>query len=133
MPLQYKYLEKIEKHAGLLGALIAIMVCVGFFLGLVVMHMPMASLLVMLFLLARVANYLSKSQRAFQQVAMRDSAYWSIAGAIEAARAQREPAGGSGMIWFTFFAPGQLSHTSELTARPGRAASSSGRAKVYCT
>jgi len=29
MPLQYKYLEKIEKHAGLLGALIAIMVSLG--------------------------------------------------------------------------------------------------------
>ncbi len=29
MPLQYKYLEKIEKNAGLLGALIAIMVSLG--------------------------------------------------------------------------------------------------------
>ena len=29
MPLQYKYIEKIEKHAGLLGALIAIMVSLG--------------------------------------------------------------------------------------------------------
>lgn len=29
MPMQYKYLEKIEKHAGLLGALIALMVSLG--------------------------------------------------------------------------------------------------------
>ena len=29
MPLQYKYLEKIEKNAGLLGALIALMVSIG--------------------------------------------------------------------------------------------------------
>jgi cytochrome c oxidase cbb3-type subunit 2 len=29
MPLQYKYLEKIEKNAGLLGALIALMVSLG--------------------------------------------------------------------------------------------------------
>ena len=84
-----------EALGALQEPLLAIMVCVGFFLGLVVMQMPMASLLVMLFLLARVANYLAKSQRAFQQVAMRESAYWSMAEAIEDARAQREPAGGS--------------------------------------
>jgi ATP-binding cassette subfamily C protein len=84
-----------EALSALQEPLLAIMVCVGFFLGLVVLEMPMASLLVMLFLLARVVNYLSKCQRAFQQLAMRESAYWSIAGAIDAARAQREPAGGS--------------------------------------
>src|SRR5690606_32056664 len=69
--------------------------CVGFFLGLVVLEMPMPSLLVMLFLLARVVNYVSKAQRAFQQVAMRESGYWSIHRAIDAARAQREPPGGT--------------------------------------
>jgi len=84
-----------EALSALQEPLVAIMVCIGFFLGLVVLEMPMASLLVMLFLLARVVNFLSKSQRAFQQLAMRESAYWSIAGAIDAARAQREPAGGS--------------------------------------
>ena len=84
-----------EALAALQEPLMAIMVCVGFFLGLVVIQMPIGSLLVMLFLLSRVVNYLSKCQRAFQQVAMRESAYWSIAAAIETARAQREPAGGS--------------------------------------
>ncbi|MPZ44805.1 MAG: ATP-binding cassette domain-containing protein [Betaproteobacteria bacterium] len=84
-----------EALSALQEPLLAIMVCIGFYLGLVVLEMPMASLLVMLFLLARVVNYLSKSQRAFQQVAMRESAYWSIAAAIDAARAQRESAGGS--------------------------------------
>ena len=75
--------------------LLAIMVCIGFFVGLVVLETPMASLLVMLFLLARVVSYLSKSQRAFQQVAMREAAYWSVTAALEAARAQRETTGGS--------------------------------------
>jgi ATP-binding cassette subfamily C protein len=84
-----------EALSALQEPLLAIMVCIGFFLGLVVLAMPMASLLVMLFLLARVVSYLSKSQRAFQQIAMRESAYWSIAAAIDAARAQRESAGGS--------------------------------------
>jgi ATP-binding cassette subfamily C protein len=84
-----------EALSALQEPLLAIMVCIGFFLGLVVLEMPMASLLVMLFLLAKIVSYLSKSQRAFQQVAMRESAYWSIAAAIEAARAQREQAGGT--------------------------------------
>jgi ATP-binding cassette, subfamily C, bacterial len=84
-----------EALSALQEPLLAIMVCIGFYIGLVVLEMPIASLLVMLFLLARVVSYLSKSQRAFQQVAMRESAYWSIAAAIEAARAQRETAGGS--------------------------------------
>ena len=84
-----------EALAALQEPLLAIMVCIGFFFGLVVLEMPMASLLVMLFLLARVVNYLSKSQRAFQQVAMRESGYWSIAQAIEAAQSEREVSGGS--------------------------------------
>jgi ATP-binding cassette subfamily C protein len=87
-----------EALSALQEPLLAIMVCVGFFVGLVVLEMPMTSLLVMLFLLARVVSYLSKSQRAFQQVAMRESAYWSIAAAIDAARAQRESAGGSQVV-----------------------------------
>ncbi len=84
-----------EALSALQEPLVAIMVCVGFFLGLVVLEMPMPSLLVMLFLLARVVNYVSKAQRAFQQVAMRESGYWSIHRAIDAARAQREPPGGT--------------------------------------
>ncbi|MCC7082016.1 MAG: ATP-binding cassette domain-containing protein [Burkholderiales bacterium] len=87
-----------EALSALQEPLLAIMVCVGFYLGLVVLKMPMANLLVMLFLLARVVNYLSKSQRAFQQVAMRESAYWSITAAIEAAYDERESAGGSRLV-----------------------------------
>jgi ATP-binding cassette subfamily C protein len=84
-----------EALSALQEPLLAIMVCVGFFLGLVVLEMQLASLLVMLFLLARVVNYLSKGQRAFQQVAMREPAYWSIAAALESAQAERETAGGT--------------------------------------
>ncbi len=84
-----------EALSALQEPLLAIMVCVGFFVGLVVLEMPMANLLVMLFLLARVVSYLSKSQRAFQQAAMRESAYWSISAAIDAAREQRETGGGT--------------------------------------
>lgn len=84
-----------ESLAALQEPLLAIMVGGGFFLSLVVLKMPMAAVLVMLFLLARVVSYLSKAQRAYQQVAMRESAYWSIVQAIDTAREQREPTGGT--------------------------------------
>jgi ATP-binding cassette subfamily C protein len=74
--------------------LLAILVGIGFFLGVTVLHLPMAELVVMLFMLARVVNYLSKGQKAYQQVVIRESAYWSLVQAIDAAHTQREPAGG---------------------------------------
>ncbi|MET0280962.1 MAG: ABC transporter ATP-binding protein [Steroidobacteraceae bacterium] len=74
--------------------LLAILVGIGFFLGVTVLHLPMAELVVMLFMLARVVNYLSKGQKAYQQVVIRESAYWSLVQAIDAARAQSESAGG---------------------------------------
>lgn len=88
--------QVISKEAltALQEPLLAIMVGIGFFLSLTVLKMPLAAVLVMLFLLARVVSYLSKGQRAFQQVVMRESAYWSMVEAIGAARAQSEPAGG---------------------------------------
>lgn len=78
--------------------MLAIMVGIGFFLGITVLHMPMAESVVMLFMLARVVSYLSKGQRAYQQVVVRESAYWSMAQAIDEARAQREPPGGSQQV-----------------------------------
>jgi ATP-binding cassette, subfamily C, bacterial len=48
----------------------------------------------MLFMLARVVTYLSKGQKAYQQVVVRESAYWSMVEAIDAAHAQQEPTGG---------------------------------------
>lgn len=75
--------------------LLAIMVGIGFFLSLVVLEMPLAAVLVMLFLLARVVSYLSKSQRSFQQIVVRESAYWSLMDSIAAARAEVEPEGGT--------------------------------------
>jgi ATP-binding cassette subfamily C protein len=83
-----------EALAALQDPLLAIMVGVGFFLSLVVLKMPLAAVLVMLFLLARVVSYLSKSQRAYQQIVVRESAYWSLIDGIAAADAAVEPKGG---------------------------------------
>ncbi len=89
--------QVISKEAltALQEPLLAIMVGLGFFLSLYMLQMPLAAVLVMVFLLARVVNYLSKAQRALQQVAVRESAYWSLIEAIVAAAAQVEPRGGT--------------------------------------
>jgi ATP-binding cassette, subfamily C, bacterial len=83
-----------EAMAALQEPMLAIMVGVGFFLGTTVLKMEMAELVVMLFMLARVVGYLSKSQKAYQQVVVRESAYWALVQAIDDAHAQREPPGG---------------------------------------
>ena len=92
--------QVISKEAltALQEPLLAILVGVGFFLCLTMLDMPLAQVLIMLFLLARVVNYLSKAQRAYQQVVVRESAYWSMAEAIEAARAQSERSGGDASV-----------------------------------
>ena len=88
--------QVISKEAlmALQEPLLAILVAIGFFLSLVVLQMPLAAVLVMLFLLARVVSFLSKAQRAYQQVVVRESAYWSLVDATGAAAAQSEPRGG---------------------------------------
>lgn len=83
-----------EAMSALQEPLLAILVGMGFFLSLIVLKMPLAEVLVMLFLLARTVGYLSKAQRAYQQVVVRESAYWSLIDAIAAARAEVEPRGG---------------------------------------
>jgi ATP-binding cassette subfamily C protein len=70
------------------------MVGIGFYLGTTALHMKMPELVVLLFLLARVVSLLSKGQKAYQQVVVRESAYWALEEAIAAAHREREPAGG---------------------------------------
>jgi ATP-binding cassette subfamily C protein len=52
-------------------------------------------------MLARVVSYLSKSQKAYQQVVVRESAYWALVHAIEVAHQQREPPGGGRQLQLT--------------------------------
>ncbi|MBK6675146.1 MAG: ABC transporter ATP-binding protein [Proteobacteria bacterium] len=80
--------------------MLAIMVGAGFYLALNMLHIPMSDTIVMLFMLARVVSYLSKGQKAYQQVVMRESAYWSMVQAIDEAHQQREPQGGDRSVQF---------------------------------
>jgi ATP-binding cassette subfamily C protein len=95
--------QVISKEAltALQEPMLAIMVGAGFFFALNMLHIPMSDCIVMLFMLARVVNYLSKGQKAYQQVVMRESAYWSMVHAIDEAREQREPQGGERTVRFS--------------------------------
>jgi ATP-binding cassette subfamily C protein len=95
--------QVISKEAlnSLQEPMLAIMVISGFYLGLSVLYLPLPELIVMLFMLARVVSYLSKGQKAYQQVVVRESAYWSLVHAIDAAREQKEPVGGTRTVPLT--------------------------------
>jgi ATP-binding cassette subfamily C protein len=95
--------QVISKEAltALQEPMLAIMVGIGFYLGQTALHMPMSELVVMLFMLARVVNYLAKGQKAYQQVVMRESAYWSLVHTIDVAHEQSEPQGGTQQVQFS--------------------------------
>jgi len=71
--------------------LLAILIGIGFFFFLVRMDLPMATVMVMIFLIARSVNHLAKGQRSLQHMAISESAYWSLRQTIEEAEAEREP------------------------------------------
>lgn len=74
--------------------LLAILVAVGFFFFVVKMGMNMATVVVMIFLIARAINHLAKAQRAYQHIAISESAYWSLQETTDLALTQREPSQG---------------------------------------
>ncbi len=71
--------------------LLAILVGIGFFFFLVQMNLPMATVMVMIFLIARSVNHLAKGQKALQHMAISESAYWSLRTTIDEALAENEP------------------------------------------
>jgi ATP-binding cassette subfamily C protein len=62
----------------------------GLYLALVWWQMPLADLIVLIFLLGRVLNQLGKVQLQYQEVGIAESAYWSLQERIEGAEAERE-------------------------------------------
>lgn len=84
-----------EAMKALQEALLVILAAVGLVIMLAGMDMPLAEVMVLVFLLARVITLLSKAQRAWQHLAIAESAYWSLTEAIEEAEAEREPKRGS--------------------------------------
>ncbi|MGY6630777.1 MAG: ABC transporter ATP-binding protein [Wenzhouxiangella sp.] len=99
MTSQTRDLKKALKHqvlakAGLTALqepMLAILVGVGFFFFLVKMNLPMGTVMVMIFLIARAVNHLAKAQRAQQHMVISESAYWSLRQTTDEALAEKEP------------------------------------------
>ncbi len=84
-----------EALAALQEPLLAVMVGIGFFATITLLDMPLQQALVLLFLMARAVSYVSKTQRAYQQIVVRESAYWVLIDELADAQANLEPAGGA--------------------------------------
>lgn len=80
-----------EAMKALQEAMLVILAAIGLVIMLAGMDMTLSAAMVLIFLLARVVTLLSKAQRAWQHMAISESAFWSLAEAIEEAREEREP------------------------------------------
>lgn len=74
---------------------IATLLAGGLYLSLVLWRLPVATVTMLLFVLARALTRLSKIQRFYQEAVICESAFWSIESTIREAEACREPATGS--------------------------------------
>jgi ATP-binding cassette subfamily C protein len=75
--------------------LLMIVLAVGLYIMLVFWHMPMASIFVLILLVAKFLKQLSKVQTRYQEMAISESAYWSLKAAIETMKLEREDLTGS--------------------------------------
>jgi len=80
-----------EAMKALQEAMLVILAAIGLVIMLAVIDMTLSAAMVLIFLLARVLTLLSKAQRAWQHMAISESAFWSLAEAIDEARNEREP------------------------------------------
>lgn len=79
-----------EAMKALQEAVLVVLAAIGLVIMLAVLDMTLSAAMVLIFLLARVVTLLSKAQRAWQHMAISESAYWSLHEAIDEARAERE-------------------------------------------
>ena len=70
--------------------ILTLFVAVGLYLALVVWGLSLPSVMVMVFLLARVVMQLNQLQRRYQQMQTQESAYWALKDAVQAARDNAE-------------------------------------------
>jgi ATP-binding cassette subfamily C protein len=75
--------------------LLMIVLAAGLYIMLVFWHMPMASIFVLILLVAKFLKQLSKVQTRYQEMAISESAYWSLKAAIETMKLEREALTGS--------------------------------------
>lgn len=89
--------EVVSREAlrALQGPMLAILAAGGLYVGLVLWQLPVSAVMVLIFLVVRVLGLLHKAQQRYQRMVTQESAYWALQEAIETARAEAEPAGGS--------------------------------------
>jgi len=75
--------------------LLTILLAVGLYIVLVYWRLPLATTVVLGFLLARIIKQLNKVQQEYQQLAILESAYWSLQDTIHGAEKERESALGT--------------------------------------
>ena len=80
-----------EAMKALQEAMLVILAAIGLVIMLVAIDMTLSAAMVLIFVLARVLTLLSKAQRAWQHMAISESAFWSLNEAVEEARSEREP------------------------------------------
>jgi ATP-binding cassette subfamily C protein len=71
-----------------------IVVAVGFYIALVYLGLPAATVIVLVILLSRVLKNLGKIQRQYQNLVACEAAFWSLHHTIEEARREVEPSVG---------------------------------------
>ena len=79
-----------EAMKALQEALLVVLAAIGLVVMLAALDMQLSAAMVLIFLLARLITLLSKAQRAWQHMAIAESAYWSLTRAIDEASAERE-------------------------------------------
>lgn len=75
--------------------LLIVFAAIGLYAALTYWHMTLARVMVLTFLLVRLVKQLSKVQEQYQQMAILESAYWSLKETIHEAERAHEPALGS--------------------------------------
>ncbi len=76
--------------------MLAVIAAGGLYVALVIWKLPMASVMVLTFLLLRVLSLLHKSQQRYHRMVAQESAYWALRDMIREAEKESEPASGAG-------------------------------------
>jgi len=63
---------------------------IGLYAVLVYWHLPLSTLMVLVFLLARIVKQLNKVQQQYQEMVILESAYWSLQSMIQEAKREHE-------------------------------------------
>jgi ATP-binding cassette subfamily C protein len=85
--------QVISKEAlkALQEPLLITFLAIGLYLALVYYRMPLATVTVLVFLIARLLKQLNKLQQQYQKMVIYESAYWSLQDTIREAEREREP------------------------------------------